>query len=202
MKFVRSDVNRTIRWLHIYSGAPLLLAMVFFAFSGFFLNHPNMFLGSSTEQENEVALPATLLDLDWKQYSSMHALAALQWLEQAHNLTAVDIEIEWEADEQLLILSFDGPSGSKFAEIAIEDESALIYQRQLPILETLNNLHRGKHVNGFWRLISDICAILMFIFCLSGLWLLLINRLQRVTASAWMFIGTAVFMISIYLMHL
>lgn len=194
-------LNRWARWIHIYSAAPVLLLMVFFALTGVFLNHTNWDLGSTEQTSQTFDLPKSLLALDWDSESTATALSVLSWLDQQHGIHGVDLEINWEPAEQLLLLHLDGPQGSYAVEVYPEDEVADVFVRDLPFLEMLNNLHRGKHVTGFWRWLSDIAGICMLIFCVSGLWLLLINTLQRKTSLSWVGLGAVVTVLAIYLMH-
>lgn len=194
-------INRWARWLHIYSAAPVLLLMVFFAVTGVLLNHLSWNLGATEQSSQSFDLSAELLELDWETESSQTALSVLSWLDKEHNLNGVDIEINWELEEQLLLLHMEGPQGSYAVEVYPEDEVAEVFVRDLPFLEMLNNLHRGKHVTGFWRWLSDLSGICMLIFCLSGLWLLIVNTVQRTTTLSWVSAGSIVMVLAVYLMH-
>ncbi|SBS29784.1 hypothetical protein MAQ5080_01502 [Marinomonas aquimarina] len=194
-------MNRWARWLHIYSAAPVLLLMMFFALTGVTLNHLSWNLGDTEQSSQSLELPSALLDLDWQSESSQTALSVLAWLDQEHGFNGVDIEINWELEEQLLLLHLEGPQGSYAIEVYPEDEMVDVFVRDLPFLEMLNNLHRGKHVTGFWRWLSDISGVCMLIFCLSGLWLLMVNTVQRATTLSWVSMGSVVMVLTVYLMH-
>ncbi|MBR7889769.1 PepSY-associated TM helix domain-containing protein [Marinomonas sp. A79] len=193
--------NRWARWVHIYSAAPVLLLMVFFAGTGLFLNHSNWSLGQTQESDLSLPLPTDLMSLDWDHESSTTALAVLHWLDHEHQVRGVDLSFEWESEEKLLLLYLDGPQGSYAVEAYYEEASAEVYRRQLPVLEMLNNLHRGKHVSGLWRWLSDLSALCMVLFCLSGFWLLTINTLKRRHSLSWVGIGSVVMVFTIFLMH-
>lgn len=194
-------LNRWARWLHIYSAAPVLLLMIFFALTGVLLNHGNWNLGATDQSSQTLDLPSTLSELEWDHESTYTALSVLTWLDQTYAIHGVDIEITWALDEQLLLLHLDGPQGSYAVEVYPEEAVAEVFIRQLPFLEMLNNLHRGKHVNGFWLWLSDIAGLCMLVFCLSGLWLLLANTLQRTTTLSWVSLGSVVMVMAVYLMH-
>lgn len=196
-----SALNRWARWLHIYSAAPVLLLMIFFAVTGVFLNHIDWNLGSTSQDSETLILPENFQALDWQTESPQTALSVLSWLDQQYGIHGVDIEINWELEEQLLLLHLEGPQGSYAVEVYPEEDTAEVFVRSLPFLEMLNNLHRGKHVTGFWRLLSDISGICMLVFCVSGLWLLLVNTIQRTTTLSWVSLGSVVMVLAIYLMH-
>ncbi|MFT2098997.1 PepSY-associated TM helix domain-containing protein [Marinomonas sp. 2405UD66-6] len=193
--------NRWVRWVHIYSAAPILLLMLFFAITGFFLNHVGWSVGKTQASDQTVLIPESLMELDWEQAPNATALMMFHWLDQSHQVRGVELSFEWEIEEQLFLLYLDGPQGNYVVEAYRDEASADIYKRQFPVLEMLNNLHRGKHVSGLWILLSDIAAFFMVLFCLSGSWLLVINTLQRRQSLSWVGIGAAVMILTIYLMH-
>lgn len=196
-----TTLNRWVRWVHIFSAAPVLLLMLFFAGTGLFLNHTTWMFGKTQESDLTLPLPAPLMAMDWKSNSSTTALAVLHWLDQNQQIQGVDLSFEWETEEQLLLIYIDGPQGRYAIEAYHQDGIAKVYARKLPLLEMLNNLHRGKHVSGLWRWLSDFSALCMMVFCLSGFWLLVINTVQRRQSLSWVGIGSAVMVLTIYLMH-
>lgn len=196
-----NSVTRWMRWLHIYTAAPVLALMLLFAVTGLLLNHNDWSLGTTEQHQHEFELPQELLEQNWGEGSTETALSLLLWLEKNHGIRGVDIEIEWEPEEELVIVTLEGPHGAYSVEAYPSEGIVEVFQRQLPVLEMLNNLHRGKHVTGLWRLLTDISAIFMVLFCLSGFWLVLINRAQRVPASGWISLGLALMAMAIYLMH-
>lgn len=196
-----NSVTRWMRWLHIYTAAPVLALMLLFAVTGLLLNHNDWSLGTTEQHQHEFELPQELLEQNWGEGSTETTLSLLLWLEKNHGIRGVDIEIEWETEEELVIVTLEGPHGAYSVEAYPSEGIVEVFQRQLPVLEMLNNLHRGKHVTGLWRLLTDISAIFMVLFCLSGFWLVLINRAQRVPASGWISLGLALMAMAIYLMH-
>ena len=194
-------INRWIRWLHIYSAAPVLLSMLFFAITGFFLNHPEIPLGETRTQQQELKIPAAITEQDWRANKTLYSLSILGWLDESHDIRGVKIEIEWDEADDLLMIVLEGPNASQTIDVFPEDGLVEVFTLSLPVMQMLNNLHRVKSVSQSWRLLSDISAILMLVFCLTGLWLLFVNKLQRVTSVTWVTLGSAVFLVSIYLMH-
>ncbi|MEO9274471.1 PepSY-associated TM helix domain-containing protein [Marinomonas sp. 5E14-1] len=196
-----ATINRWVRWIHIYSAAPVLLLMLFFAITGLLLNHTYWSLGQTKESDFSLPLPTSLRSLDWSGESSTTALAVFHWLDESHQIRGVDLSFEWEKEEQLLLLYLDGPQGRYAAEAYYEDAVIEVYKRQLPFFEMLNNLHRGKHVSGLWILLSDFSALCMALFCISGCWLMIMNSLQRRRTLSWIGIGSIITVLTIFLMH-
>lgn len=197
-----SAVTRFIRKVHIYSAMPVLLFMIFFAVTGIYLNHPDLNDKGVKSTQQSIALPSFEHSLDdWDLGYVSHGLVLLQWLDREHNIRGVDFELEWDDFDKLLIINLSSPNGSTLIEVFVEDNLVEIEHRSLNLLSMLNNVHRAKHVIGMWRFLSDLSAIFMLIFCASGFWLVLSNRLERNSANTSLLLGSSLFFLVIYLMH-
>ena len=209
-------ITTFMRVLHIYSAMPVLLLMLFFAITGIFLNHPDWDTSRSQKQKITVSGPTWLSSAEnWETSYQQHGLRLLQWLDVHHDIRATKFSIEWDEYDYLLIMTLDSPAGNTVIETQVETTSENdtdtktnsngiqidIDQRQLSMLAMLNNVHRAKHTTEFWLYLSDASAIAMVIFCLSGFWLVIINRLQQKPALAWFSAGSLFFVFVIYLMH-
>ena len=181
---------------------PVLLLMLFFTVTGLILNHPDWDKTRSQQQQMTVPSPPWLTHTkDWQQNYQQQGLRILQWLDLKHNIRATRFSIEWDDFDRLLILTLDSPAGNTVIEAFVDQQKIHIDQRQLSVLAMLNNIHRAKHTTGLWLYLSDISAVAMMIFCLSGFWLVVINRLQRKPALVWFSGGSIFFVFVIYLMH-
>lgn len=194
------EINRWMRWLHIYSAVPVLLSMIFFAVTGFFLNHPDMPLGETRAKQHEEQLPETFADLDWINNKTYYSLSLLNWLDQSLGIRGVKIEIEWE-DDDLLMIVLEGPNASQSIDVYPEEGLVEIFSQTLSFMQMLNNLHRAKSVSEAWRWFSDLSAIFMLVFCMTGLWLVLANKMQRVSGTSWITLGSVVMVLIVYMMH-
>lgn len=196
-----NSVTPFMRTIHIYTAMPVLLLMVFFAVTGFLLNHPD-WEGSAESEQLVLRPPAWTADVDdWPVSYLSHGLRLLHWLDQEHGIRGMQFELEWDDYDQLLVMSLDGPAANRVVEFFTEEGEIHIDTRQLDTLATLNNLHRAKHTGAVWLWISDISAVAMLLFCLSGLWLACVNRLNRLSSLGWMSLGSTLFVIAVYLMH-
>ncbi|MBU2891838.1 PepSY-associated TM helix domain-containing protein [Colwellia sp. D2M02] len=195
-------ITSLMRILHIYSAMPVLLLMLFFAITGVFLNHPDWDKTQSKKQKTTVTAPTWLNNAEsWDDNFQQQGLRLLQWLDANHDIRATKFSIEWDDYDRLLIIALDSPAGNTVIEVVVDDQAIIIDQRQLSLLAMLNNVHRAKHTNGLWLYLSDLSAVAMVLFCLSGFWLVAINRLQRQPAIAWFSGGSVFFIFVIYLMH-
>lgn len=197
---ILADINRWMRWLHIYSAIPVLLSMIFFAVTGFFLNHPDMPLGETRSKQQEVQLPESLAALDWVENKTYFSLSLLNWLDQTLDIRGVKIEIEWE-DDELLMIVLEGPNASQTIEVYPQESRVEIFSQTLSFMQMLNNLHRAKSVSEAWRWFSDLSAIFMLLFCLTGLWLAFANKMQRLSVASWLTLGSVIFVLIVFMMH-
>lgn len=196
------QVTAIMRKVHIYSALPVLLLMIFFAVTGILLNHPELEMGEVDNKMSEIQLPDWAGEMPkWPQNYGSHSLVLLQWLDKEHDIRGVDFSIEWDDYDQLLIVDLTGPNGSTVIEVFFADNLIAVDNRQLSTIAMLNNLHRAKHVSGFWRAVSDLSAVCMLLFCISGFWLVVVNRLERVPANISMVMGGGIFIFALYLMH-
>jgi hypothetical protein len=198
-------LNRTtgvVRSLHIYSAMPVLLLMIFFAITGLFLNNPAWESTQSKKQTLQLEGPSWLENInDWDENYLQHGLKMLQWLDVNHSVSGTKFEIEWDDYDRLLILTLDSPAGNTVVEVFVTEQKIQVEQREYSLLSMLNNVHRVKHTTGYWSYMSDLSAIAMLIFCLSGFWLAAVNHMQK-KPSMYLFTGgSLVFIFVIYLMH-
>lgn len=196
------QVTRVVRSLHIYSAMPTLLLMMFFAVTGLFLNNPSWGSAQSKKQTVEIQAPSWLITINnWEESYLQQGLRVLQWLDFEHDISGTKFEIEWDAFDRLLILNLDSPAGNTVVEVFINEQLVQIEQRKYSLLATLNNVHRVKHTTDYWSYISDLSAVGMLIFCLSGFWLAAVNNMQRKHSITLFTAGSFVFVFVVYLMH-
>lgn len=191
-----------MRWLHIYSAAPALLLMVFFAVTGLYLNHPGANEGNVVNSQQELSLPPWALG-DWQDNGPPAAIVRelLQWLAREHGISGIDFSVEYDDLDELLIIDLAGPDGSTLVEIFFAEARVAVDRRQLSTLATLNNLHRAKHVSTSWRYLSDFSAICMLVFCVTGFWLITVNRMERRRASIVVVAGCSLFLFTVVVLH-
>ncbi|WP_372872924.1 PepSY-associated TM helix domain-containing protein [Shewanella sp.] len=164
------------RTLHIYVSMALLLLMLFFAFTGITLNHPDWFGASKAlREETEQPLPDFLLPVeadsaDWQE-------AAAHWL--ASEWQASRQQVEVSEDELLLVQK--GPG--RYRSVLLDTEAAVVVAECLDygLMAVLNDLHKGRNSGAVWSWVIDLSAVLMLLFSLTGAFLLLPQkrRLKR-----------------------
>ena len=196
------SVNALVRDIHIFSAMLVLLLMLFFAVSGFFLAHPDLSDGNKPTTEQTFSPPNWLYSAsNWDEHYTQHGLQLMLWLDKNHNIRGVDYEFEWDDIDELLIISLQSPGGNTLVEYFINEQRINVQKSPFSFLDTLNNVHRAKHTSTVWKYMSDASAIIMVLFCLTGLWLALIHKGTRKASSQWFLAGSSAFVLALYLMH-
>ena len=197
-----ATITRVMRVSHIYSAAPVLLLMFFFAITGLYLNHPELDEGSVVTSQRDLEVPAWALG-PWDESGPPVAvvLELLHWLDTEHQVSGIDFTVEFDELDNLLIIDLAGPDGTTLVEVFFDEAVVSLDERKLSLLATLNNLHRAKHVTGFWLYLSDFSAICMLVFCISGFWLMAVNKFERMQASIVLLTGCGLFLFTAVILH-
>jgi hypothetical protein len=154
------------RLLHLYISMFGLLTVLFFAVTGFMLNHEEWFgFAEPRLTELEGDLPVALLE-------EPDQLAIVERLRKDFQATgALD---SFDIDEDQLNLVFRSPGRRTEALISRSDGHAEVTLETHGFAGRLVELHRGTEAGPGWRLVIDISAILMLVISMTGLilWLL------------------------------
>lgn len=167
----RKHTLKLARTIHIYVSMALLLLMLFFAFTGITLNHPQWFNADTAESDyQEINLPEHLLPVEpltpaWQE-------SAKYWLNSEFSLSLTEAEIS--EDEVAIVQSKPGRYQS--LTIDVYEQMAFYEHREYGVIAILNDLHKGRHAGVVWQWVIDISAVLMIIFSLTGAYLLLPQR--------------------------
>lgn len=166
----------TARLLHIHLSMLALLFLFLYAISGLILNHPETLGSESAAVESSVQLAPGL--------TVEQAVTAVRAAGQVRGRLESS-----EAGEDELRLVFARPGyraevvinrGSGAAAISVEDRG---------VVGVLEDLHRGKHVGGAWRLASDAAAIILATVVLTGVVLWWSLPVRRKWGTVWLVLG-------------
>lgn len=154
------------RTLHIYLSLLGLVLVVFFAVTGFFLNHPDWFALDrvSTRTEAGTLAPAILNEPD--------KLAVVEKLRAGLGARGALDSFDVQDDELRVV--FKAPGRRDEAVIKRQDGQTEMTHETRGVLARLSELHRGDDAGPAWRLVIDAVAILILISAGTGvtLWLL------------------------------
>lgn len=162
---LRARLRRLMLSLHWVLGMVALLAMLFFAATGFLLNHAEDWeLGSPTTSTREFDLDPHLAE-KWTNPDA--AIVAL--IRSGQGLGGLPEKPEFKDDKLTVVFKSPGVRHDITVEpatgkVRVETESHGLTGRLL-------ELHRGKNAGAAWRLAIDGAALLLILLTLSGFWL-------------------------------
>lgn len=154
-----------MRLTHIYVTLAALLVLLFFAATGFLLNHEDWFgLEVITAREVTFTVPPTLT-------SETQSLMLVETLRAAHDARGELKSLK--ADEGEVHLQFISPGRKSDFTIDRATGAGNALHETRGLLTQLTDLHRGKGTGTLWRRLLDLTAIALVIASVSGivLWL-------------------------------
>ena len=145
--------------------------LLFFAATGFTLNHQDWF----TKQQKTVQSHGAL-DSHWVK-GNVEKLQVVEFLRRKDGLHgAVD---DFRIEDSQCSVSFKGPGYE--ASVAIERATGRydIVETRAGLAAILNDLHKGRDTGGVWSKFIDASAVLMTLVSLTGLILILYLHKRR-----------------------
>jgi hypothetical protein len=153
------------RWLHIYLSMFSFGVLLFFAVTGYTLNHQEWFSGQQRTYQYKGSL-----DPKWLKTTGPDGVAKLEVVERlrkVHHITGAlsDFRVE---DSQCEV-SFKGPGYTADAFIDRATGNYQVTESRMGLVAVLNDLHKGRDSGGPWGVVIDVSAILMTLVSLTGL---------------------------------
>nr|WP_321360625.1 PepSY-associated TM helix domain-containing protein [uncultured Hyphomonas sp.] len=165
-KFNKGAFYRTCRMLHAYLSAAAFIMLIFFALTGFLLNHPQWF-GAARVSGGDVTIDLDPEHLERARVSP-EAGRALADLVAAQTLLKGAYQ-DGEVLEDEAYLRLAGVKGTSDVVIDFETSTADVEVRRANLTSMLHDLHRGKDAGPFWKRLIDVTAILILTMSLAGL---------------------------------
>ena len=170
------------RTLHIYGSMFALLAICFFAATGFLLNHPTWFdLERSQIGERDAVVPEALA-------TGEDRLALVEYLREHEGARGV-VKSYSRTDERTVI-NFTGPGRTTEFTVSQPTGDTAVRTETRNALATLGDLHKGKYTGTIWPLVIDATAWFLILVSATGLvlWLSLAKR----RTLGWVAVGASV----------
>jgi hypothetical protein len=147
---------------HLYLTLSGLALILFFAITGFMLNHDDWFLDSLSEREVKGSVPTALL-------KPLDRLAVVELLRKDYGVTGALTQFKDEPDSDLELV-FQRPGQQAVAEILREDGQATIrFTGRGGVAEVMTDLHRGKAAGPAWGVVIDVVCGLLLAVSATGL---------------------------------
>jgi hypothetical protein len=164
---LRRQTAIVARWLHIYLSMAAFAIILFFAVTGFTLNHADSLGGHEKVVQAKGKMPHQWLR---PAAGDPDKLAIVDHLRQTHRIhgTLTDFRV----DDHQIQVSFKGPGYTADAFLDRDTNRYDLTETSSGALAVLNDLHRGASTGPAWSWVIDACAILLSIVALTGLILL------------------------------
>jgi hypothetical protein len=185
MSAARQFVLRWTRTVHVYLTMLGLAVILFFAVTGFMLNHEDWFgLDAVRTRTVEGTIPADAISA-----AEPDRRAVIARLRADFGVTG-DLD-SFDADPDRLRVLFTGPGRRCEAVIDRADGRTEVQIESHGLVGLLTDLHKGKGAGAAWKLIIDLTAVLLLIVSITGLvmWSSLRNR--RALGAAFLAGGAA-----------
>lgn len=173
----------TMRLLHIHVSMFALVLMLLYAVSGMMLNHADSLGGESSKP----AASTVQIAPDLKPAGAAAAIRAAAAL--SGHLESTDET----PDELRLVFARPGYRAEAVVERTTGKTELTVENRGFPGL--LNDLHRGQHVRGVWRAVTDTAALILALLAVTGLILWWSLPVRRKWGTIWLVLGTAALVI-------
>lgn len=181
------DFMKLLRTLHIYVSMFGLLILLFFAVTGFTLNHAEWF-GTPVSREVTGKLdPALLKEPD--------KLAVAEELRRQFHLAG--LVADFSISDDSCSVEFRRPGGSAHAQISRDTGEANVTIDDDGAVAVLNALHQGRDSGAGWSLLIDVTAWLMVFVSISGM-ALLFTLPKRRKVGLWAMVVGGVICVAAY----
>jgi hypothetical protein len=157
------------RWLHTYLSMFSFAILLFFAVTGFTLNHAEWFDTAQRTSRAQGTVPTTLLhDPDPRKVDEAGLVDALR---RAHGIPTA-ANGEFQVDETTCSISFKGPGYEADAIIDRASGKYALTVNRFGLVAILNDLHKGRDAGHTWSQVIDFSALFMTFVALTGLTLI------------------------------
>lgn len=189
-KINKGAFYRTCRMLHAYLSAAAFIMLIFFALSGFLLNHPQWFSPSRDDAPfQSFHIPKDKLASLLEAPSPEKALSG--YIRSSTTVVGAYKSADISDDE--IFVRFAGVKGSTDAIIDVVSGLTEVEISTANVTSIIHDLHRGKDAGFYWKRLIDITAILIISMSIAGLILFLSLRFRLATSLKIMGTTIAVF---------
>lgn len=156
------SILHTSRAIHTYLSMLAIVLFVFFAATGFMLNHPGWFgIDDTDTRELTVTIPANVID-------SRDKLALVEYL-RTQGATGAVQPFDWPEDGDPFRVGFKSPRAQCDADITLPSRETALRIESRRLAGMLSRLHTARDAGQVWQLLLDITAALLILVSITGL---------------------------------
>lgn len=176
----RGELYRQSRLWHGYLSAFAFLALIFFAGTGLLLNHPEWTAAKGERPSQDITLTLAPAELAAAKAAADPGRALAAAIGRHTRLLGAYQSGEVADGEAMLRL--EGPRGATDVTVDTANGAAEVSVQHARLVDTLDDLHRGKNAGLAWRLIIDLTAAAVLALSIVGYLLFFTLRFRLRTA--------------------
>jgi len=186
MHQLKRRLAKYARWLHIYVSMTSFVIVLFFAVTGWTLNHPDTFGGRERRTQVKGQLDAKLTNTGAAEPAKQEIVDALR--RANHVQGALN---DFRVDDEQVSVAFKGPGYMADANIDRKTGAYELSESRLGVVAIANDLHKGRDSGAPWKLLIDVSAGLLTFISLTGLILLYYIHKHRLAGILLLLAGGA-----------
>jgi len=160
------EIYKQSRAWHGYLSAFAFLALIFFAITGLLLNHPEWTTSDKEQPSKETTVTLAAADLARAKAAKDPSKALGAAVGKATPL--VGAYQSGEVIDEEAQIRFEGPKGSSDVIVDLTTGKAEVEVKKARLIDTINELHRGKNASFAWKAVIDVSAIVIFLLSVIG----------------------------------
>jgi hypothetical protein len=176
----KGELYRQSRIWHGYLSALAFLALIFFAGTGLLLNHPEWTPAKADRPSRDSKLTLTPAELAAAKTAADPGRALAAAIGRHAKVLGAFQSGEIADGEAMLRL--EGPRGATDVTVDMASGAADVAVQPARLVDTLNDLHRGKNAGKAWRWVIDLSAAVVLALSLIGYVLFFSLRFRLRTA--------------------
>jgi len=163
------------RWLHIYLSMVSFAILLFFAVTGFTLNHADWF-----GNKPEIKKISGSMDAKWVNAKDTNLVAKLQIVEFLRKTNGIKGNVsDFRIDDGDVSVSFNGPGYAADTYINRNNGQYKLTETRFGLVAVLNDLHKGRDAGKGWAMVIDVTAIFMALVSLTGIVMICFMKKKR-----------------------
>lgn len=162
----KAEIYRQSRNWHGYLSAFAFLTLMFFAATGLILNHPEWIEAKGEQPSADRTVQIAPADLAAAKAAADPSRAMAELVRRQTPLIG-GYQSGEVVDEEAMI-RLEGPKGSSDIIVDLSTGQAEVTTKSARLIDTLNELHRGKNASQAWKAVIDISAILVLALSIIG----------------------------------
>ncbi|MBU1377581.1 MAG: PepSY-associated TM helix domain-containing protein [Alphaproteobacteria bacterium] len=160
------EIYKQSRAWHGYLSAFAFMALIFFSITGLLLNHPEWMTTTKEQPSKETAVTLAAAELATAKAAKDPSKALAQAVGAKTPL--IGAYQSGEVIDEEAMLRLEGPKGSSDVVVDLATGKAEVTVKRARLIDTINELHRGKNASLAWKTVIDASAIIIILLSVIG----------------------------------